>query len=215
MTESNRILVHRVGDPAPWSAKGEMSQDRARSAMLLTWNPDKWSWIGYQEAVEQTAHGIGVSDRWSTGIRTSGVFPGDRVFLLRLGKKGRGIVASGTVTGGISTDAHWDGSGRPTNYVELVWECVVFVDDMLATTVLENQLPDQHWRPQSSGTLVRPELTTRLEELWSRHLAQIGEPAVVGSSQGQGRVMDPARRQMIEDAAQARLMDEYRDDRGV
>ena len=71
----------------------------------IGWNPDKFVWGGgYLDAVEQTAQGIGVVGDWSTGNRTGGVTRGDRVFLLRQGTQGRGIIASGTVLKDISWD---------------------------------------------------------------------------------------------------------------
>jgi hypothetical protein len=75
----------------------------------IGWNPDKFVWGGgYLDAVEQTAQGIGVVGDWSTGNRTGGVTRGDRVFLLRQGTQGRGIIASGTVLKDISwTTAYW------------------------------------------------------------------------------------------------------------
>jgi len=100
---------------------------------------------------------------------------GDRVFLLRQGTQGRGIIASGTVLKDISSDVHWDGSGRQANFVDLIWECVVPVADRLETDVLQRELPEQHWRLQSGGILVKPELINEPEELWSNHLA----PSVV------------------------------------
>jgi hypothetical protein len=81
---------------------------------------------------------------------------GDRVFLLRQGTQGRGIIASGTILTDISSDAHWDGSGRSANFVDLVFECVVPVDERLPTEVLERQL--QRCLDEDSAVLGSPML---------------------------------------------------------
>ena len=110
----------------------------ASGALIVTWNPDKGKWGergGYQDAVERTARGepAEVMD-WSTGNRRRGVSAGDRVFLLRQGKKGRGIIASGAAVGEIYQAKHWD-SDRPrelANNVEVRWDHVVEVEDTVA-----------------------------------------------------------------------------------
>jgi hypothetical protein len=79
-------------------------------ALIVTWNPDRGKWAdrgGYHDAIERTARGepAEVVD-WSTGGRKGGVLGGDRVFLLRLGDQGRGIIASRTALGEIYQAPH-------------------------------------------------------------------------------------------------------------
>lgn len=188
------------------------SLDHGGRVMILTWNPDRFHWDEgeYRDLVEQTAQGVLVPGDWSTGSRIGGVGDGDRFVLLRQGSHGRGIVGSGTVTSDVFQTDAWDDSGGLSNYVEVLWERVVPVEDALPTDTLKSQLPETNWdRLQMSGTLLKPALAPRLAELWSDHLAEIaqGDSAVGG---GQGIVVDAALRRKIEDAAQDRLMDHYR-----
>ncbi|MGO9101060.1 MAG: hypothetical protein ACLP9Y_17070 [Mycobacterium sp.] len=91
---------------------------------------------------------------WSTGRRNSGISAGDRVFMLRHGTKGRGIVASGTVLSEIWQGEDWDGSQAVENYVDIRLDTVLPVDDALSTAVLNQALPEASWdRRQASGTL--------------------------------------------------------------
>ena len=76
-----------------------------------------------------------------------------------------GIVASGTVLGNVISEPHWDGSGATANYVPVAWEMVVPPDQLLPTDVLQVAFPQQHWRPQNSGILIRPEVLPGLEAL--------------------------------------------------
>lgn len=79
-----------------------------RYAMILTWNPDEFDWgDDFRKTVEESADNDEIELSWSTGNRNSGVSDGDRVFLLRQGTQGRGIVASGYTRGQIETDRNW------------------------------------------------------------------------------------------------------------
>jgi 5-methylcytosine-specific restriction protein A len=152
-------------------------------ALIVTWNPDKGRWAErgeYQDAIERTARGepAKVGD-WATGNRIGGVFKGDRVFLLRQGDQGRGIIASGTVKRQIYQAKHWDPDrrrrGESANNVDVQWDRVVRVEDALPTEELQQKLPAGHnWIFQRSGVLIRPALAGQLEKLWSNHLARIG-----------------------------------------
>jgi len=180
--------------------------------MILTWNPDKYQWdeAEYLDLVNQTARGEAVPGDWSTGGRLGGVFVGDRVFLLRQGTHGRGIVASGTVSSEIYQADDWDESGGFANYIDVLWERVVLVEDALPTEVLKQRLPETNWdRLQMSGTFLKTELIAELETLWSDHLAGIGQ-SQTGPSMAEVILRDAVRRRKIEDAAQNRLMEHYR-----
>ena len=125
--------------------------------LIVTWNPDKGQWAkrgGYQDAIEQTARGETVVEDWSTGVRNQGVFRGDRAFLLQQGDHGRGIIASGTVFGEIRQIPHWDPENHPgelANTVDIEWECVLPVEDILPKEELNRQLPRNYWSPPGSG----------------------------------------------------------------
>jgi len=189
------------------------SLDGFGQVLILTWNPDKFHWDEdeYQDIVHQTALGVSVPFDWSTGGRTGGVGDGDRFVLLRQGTHGRGIVASGMVTSEVFQTGTWDDSGGESNYVKISFERVVPVEDALPTETLKEQVPETNWdRLQMSGTLLKPELITRLAQLWSDHLAGITEGESGNGGGGQGILADALRRKKIEDAAQERLMEHYR-----
>ncbi|WP_131811358.1 protein NO VEIN domain-containing protein [Mycolicibacterium monacense] len=188
-----------------------MTTDRdGRRAMILTWNPDKFAWDEdeYADHVTRTAQGDVVTANWSTGNRVGGVSVGDRVFLLRQGSRGRGIVGSGTVIGEIYQDDDWDHSGDAANYVDFVFDRLLRVADLLPTEVLKQELPETNWdRIQMSGTFIRGPQVGALEEMWSDH---IGASAIGGAARAQAIMADRERRKKIEDAAQERLMGHYR-----
>jgi 5-methylcytosine-specific restriction protein A len=148
-----------------------------QSTFLLTWNPTKWQWPNdkLRDQLSLTARGIAAHDRWSTGIRKSGIRAGDRAFLLRQHSE-RGIVASGVFTAEISEHKHWDGSGKTAHYADLMWDRLVTADQRLDVEVLKSELPQVAWdRVQGSGIHIPTPVAELLEELWS----QAAPPATV------------------------------------
>lgn len=184
-----------------------------RPGFLCTWNPREWSWLDrdINEAIEATQSGHVVEEPWSMGSRWSGVQPGDRVFLLKQGVDPRGIVASGIARGPVYSAGHWKGPGRETPYIDIDFDRVIDPSNPLAVETLMSDIPEHHWRPQGSGTIIPPRSLERLEALWADHLAGINGPGGVGAAGGQGRTLDPLRRKKIEDAAQTRLMKHFED----
>lgn len=190
---------------------GMSTRERARStvrapaAFLATHHPDRWP-LGeaeHAEDVASTAAGMIVRGQWSTGVRTSGIEPGDRVFLLRQGDGHRGIVGSGTYTSRIFPAGHWDGSGGTAHYAKIDWDVLLEPRDALPTAELQVRFPDQHWTPQSSGTAVMGGILDDLEAAWAAHVGRPPPRRAMGG--GQGWQLDPVRRRKVEDAAQARL----------
>lgn len=66
---------------------------------LLKWDATRWDWRNIREQSEATLNGLPVSRTWTCGSSRR-IFPGDRTFILRVGREPRGIVAAGTVTRG-------------------------------------------------------------------------------------------------------------------
>jgi hypothetical protein len=177
---------------------------------LATNNPDRWAWDDddYHVAMADTAAGKIVRGQWATGSRKKGIEPGDRVFLLRQGRAGRGLVGSGAFTSRVFPDLHWDDtSSQDANYALIDWDTLIHPDDALPTELLITELPDQHWEPQAGGTLIRPEILDDLERMWADH---IGRPVPRRTAPRQKWQLDPERRKKVEDAAQQRLMEQYR-----
>jgi 5-methylcytosine-specific restriction protein A len=115
-----------------------------------------------------------VSARWAVGGRVRGIASGDQFYLLKQGEKPRGILASGVVMSSPHGDHHWDGTGAQTTYVDVDYDHVLDPDDVLATEVLQLELPATHWRPQRSETAVRREEEPVLDRLWLEHLESLG-----------------------------------------
>lgn len=193
------------------SAHRSRTDSRTPVTMLATWNPAQSSREDWEEEVAATKAGGIVRSRWSTGGRTGGIEPGDRVFLLRQRVEPRGILASGTCSSRIFQDGHWDDAraDQEANYVLIEWDTVVDEEAILAHQVLAARIPEGGWSPQGSGTVLTEVAAEKLERLWAEHLQQ-PVPVPPRTSPRQGWQLDPERRKKVEDAAQARLEGHFR-----
>lgn len=145
--------------------------------ILLTWNPDKWPALSddWDAHVEQTAQGGAIEGTWSVGNRVRGVAPGDIVFLLRQGTKGRGLIARGEATSEPFKDMHWDGGDRTTSYIDVRWHQCVPVEERVDTNMLLELVDQVPWNHlQSSGVEVREPAASSLNEIWSQATSSSG-----------------------------------------
>ena len=77
---------------------------------MLTWNPNNWQWNDIAECINEIDQEGICNRRWSTGV-TKKIQLNDRVFLMKLGKPPRGLMASGWAASPVFEDTHW---GNPT-----------------------------------------------------------------------------------------------------
>ncbi len=194
------------------------------AVFIVTYNPTRWTWGRRREQWERrTASGQTVKGRWSIGSRTSGITPNtDRAFLLRQGPEPRGIIGSGTFVRGAYKDDHWDENrpGELANYADIRWETLLPDDDLLPISDVAAQVPGRPWMSgiQGSGVVLLPPADAALERLWAQHIGTqprsgTSAPPVSKSRRGQNWQNDPVRRKAVEDHAQWRLEQHYRDKR--
>jgi 5-methylcytosine-specific restriction protein A len=152
------------------------------STFLLTWNPAKWTWTDLEEASQQTTAGNPYTEHWSCG-NTKRIQRGDRVFLMRLGREPRGIMAAGwVISEKVEPLPHWDEEraqkGETALRVRVEFERILnpATDAPLPVGEVEaGPLASVNWYPQSSGMEVPSEAAAELEDCWAAHLKR---PAV-------------------------------------
>jgi hypothetical protein len=141
---------------------------------LLTWNPKKSHWKDLAddiETIKREGSLYRVGNGWSCGNRQD--LPlGSYIFLMRLGKPKKGIVASGVSRSEPEPGAHWDEEkarrGKEALYIDI---CFDVIEEKPVITLEELQEPpfaDFDWTPQSSGILIPDEIATALKAEWSR-----------------------------------------------
>ena len=153
------------------------------SAIVLTWNPKKWSPspvddARFIEACNGDTSVLPFLDKWSVGNRKH-IDIGTKFFLLRQGRE-RGILASGTVTSAIQTGPHWDGSGRESRFVDIEFQQFVAVEHRLRTEELVIAVPKFPWNYlQMSGLELKDDYFADLpganwhflREIWLKHVS--------------------------------------------
>ncbi len=90
--------------------------------------------------------------------------PGDRVYMLRVGKN-RGVIARGRVTSLPFIAEAWDGSDVGATFVTLSWEPWRIGGDYLEREALKAKT-GWHWHLQSSGCRVPVEVVPRVDAFW-------------------------------------------------
>lgn len=144
------------------------------TAILGTWNPVLWQWQDIARFIDATARDRGVVEPWSVNNRKHGIRPGDRFYLLKVGRQPRGMVGSGTIISEPYPAPHWDGTpGKTTQMVAVEFDCVIDPSRVLPASVLSKNLPHTNWKPMSSGNTINPADEDQLEHLWKLHVSHM------------------------------------------
>jgi 5-methylcytosine-specific restriction protein A len=114
------------------------------------------------------------------------------VFLIRLGKEPRGIVASGWADSLPYEDARWDenlaAAGKTTLYVGVRFDALLnpSIEKIFPRKSLDRSiLGKMHWDSQLSGIRILDDVTTKLDEEWEaflksgRHPVPVAEPSAI------------------------------------
>jgi len=143
-------------------------------AYLLIWNPDQWTWPEAAREAQRVREGGTVTTLWSSGVRKN-LPPDSRLFLMRKGKRPRGLIASGWSTGPLVSREHWSGNGENALFVPLRFDSLVppYSDqDLLPVELLQAALPNDvvNWDTPGGGIEIRDDALEVLEPLWAEHL---------------------------------------------
>lgn len=141
---------------------------------LLVWNPNRWFWADLPDVVQRIGRGEPLIRRWSCGSNKR-IAPGDRVFLIRLGREPRGIIGSGTITDGSFEDVHWHPErahqGRTTRYIRFQFDALLDPEKepILWRERLRSEAPfsQMHWDTRCSGVRIPDDVAVALEHAWS------------------------------------------------
>lgn len=140
---------------------------------LLTWNPANSVWDDFDSSLKNCREFGSASSYWS--CRNSHVQPGDRVFMLRLGKnQKKGIIASGRAIGIPYRSADWKNRADTSRYIKISYDVILDAQKALKLDELEKHFPNFHWTPEQSGILIHDDVTIGLENLWTTYLQGIG-----------------------------------------
>lgn len=150
---------------------------------LLTWSPKRWHWWDEISDVFRQRSGRFLGE-WSSG-NTKRIVPGDRVFLIRLGKEPRGIVGAGHAVSKVYEGRHWDRRRARRGDTALLVRIRL---DVLRNPGREAVYPladlkrgvlsAMNWEPPSSGVEIPAPLAARLEREWSKFVGKGTAPVL-------------------------------------
>jgi 5-methylcytosine-specific restriction protein A len=136
---------------------------------LVTYNPERWTWDDYDDAVRRTRAGQRADEGWSVAQRVRGIDSGDWVFLLRQGSGRRGLLGVGKAKSEPYTAEHWDGSGGTAQYIDIDWLELFPQDELIPLDVLQRDVPGFNWNQvYSSGRTIPEPSASELLTLWER-----------------------------------------------
>lgn len=147
-----------------------------RGSFVLLWNPALWHWDEQRRlAIQQCilAGGTG-SEPWSTGSRRQDIRKGDRVFLFLVGRKERGLLASGHAASNIYFDQHWAADHRdPAPRVSVAWGRLLDPPEILPWGAIQQAVPGFPERYQGGGVRLDGLQTLALNALWHEHTSEV------------------------------------------
>jgi hypothetical protein len=155
---------------------------------LLKWDATRWDWRNIREQSEAALNGQPVTRTWTCGTSRR-IFPGDRVFVLRVGREPRGIIAAGTVARGSydsPSNEFQDGArGKGALCVDVKFDSIVEPrqDAGIPRALLgHGALAAFPWDSQSSGAAVPDAVASALEAAWTaRGTGGAGSAAAQGA----------------------------------
>lgn len=139
---------------------------------LLTWNPERWQWTYIEDSIAQITQQGFCNERWSLGV-TKRIDIGDRVFLMKLGAKPRGIVASGWVASDTFQDIHWSDETKRALYADVHFDTILDPDQdsIFPIELLQDGIYGSvSWTPQNSGNSIPDDVAELLEKDWATFL---------------------------------------------
>lgn len=137
---------------------------------LFVWNPSVWKWAHLEQSIEQLYKTGSYTEAWSCSSYKK-VKPGDRAFLMRVGKSPKGIIGSATVISHPFYSEFRSGEDKAVPRMRVILDFEILLNaeiEPILTLDLLNQgkLSTQNWLPQASGISIKSEVVNELEAIW-------------------------------------------------
>jgi len=139
------------------------------NAYLFGWNPEKFAWAEMDNDIQKLKTIGTLEENWSVASHKT-IRPGDRAYIMRVGREPKGIFATGIITS--IPYLAWR-KGRHYYRVNIGIDVLLNPDKepILRLDILKTgNLAAQNWTPQASGISIRPELVDELEGVWQDFL---------------------------------------------
>lgn len=137
---------------------------------LLTWNLENWDWENYKEICENTSDNNTYEEMWTCYSQKPKI--GDDVFLMKVGKEPRGIIAHGYVSKEAYEGDHFDPdkakNGEKIRRINVKFDKILDYnsEQILNQKVLVDKLSNQEWSPRQSGIKIESSVLPELKNMW-------------------------------------------------
>lgn len=145
------------------------------STFLLSWNPDNSSQNTFSDEYEKFSKGLPVVKSWSV-TRSKKPKPGDRFYIIKVGKNAGGIFGSGRIISAPKELPHYKPEaaklGQKLNFCDIEFDCLVdgYSQTLIGTEELQNINTNtgvsQYWVGRSSGIQIDDGVLKYLDRLW-------------------------------------------------
>ncbi len=169
----SKITSERLPYPSYYKStqnSGSHSEKDAseKNAYLFVWNSNPMNWDTYHSSLKKVRRNHKCIIPWL--CNTNKVEPGDRAFLIKVGKQPKGIIGSGTIVETIREH------GKVTS-VKLKLDSLLDYNHAVLRldTLKSGALSQQWWTPQASGISIKPHLVNKLEKIWEEAVASSKE----------------------------------------
>lgn len=153
-----------------------MPQNRKNmSCFLLTWSPDNWP------TEEFDSYTLNYEDQeflpWKCGNRTKGIVNGDSVFLVKQGKKGKGIIGFGIAVSEPYKEYAFNSElavkNEAFNFIKVKFEYISLSNKPIPLTyseLLENGVPAMLMNTRSAGIQIKEDEQAIIQNLWHERI---------------------------------------------
>ena len=145
---------------------------------LVSWNPRRSAWINRKRIARDIKEKEYGTTSWP--VISKHVWPGDRIFFIRLGKEPRGIFATGSAVSHPYISPHWDEvkkkQGKTIRIADIRLDAMIEMDTEPLLDISELHrapLDRMHWSTQCSGIHIPAHVVQALDELWEQHIQQV------------------------------------------
>ena len=139
--------------------------------ILLTWNPNVWSWDNLEEEIKILQKNDYVDQNWD--CYNSNVKPGDVFFIMALGgSKKKGLFGFGIVEDFLLDQESLVNKDKITN--RIIGKLYILlnpkINEIIELSYLKEHFPEQKWTPQNCGIMIKNEYVNILIESWKEIL---------------------------------------------
>lgn len=120
------------------------------TSFIFIWKPKRYHWEHLEEDIKELQESGKVNERWSCG-NTKSIEQGDRIYLIKVGTKPKGVIGSGYALTRPFFGRHWNGERRDTLYVDIEFDALLNPEveeilriDMLDSANLANNTRGHH-----------------------------------------------------------------------